>query len=426
VAGALTVALPLLTGCIVGQPRGEGRVLHLRESTTRAGYYLYLPQDYRGSDPSNPPEEPSDPAALSAAAAGNGSAPSAARKGDTARPLVMTFHGMKPFDTAGAQIREWQQEADRYGFVVCAPSLRVPATTSPVPLDRVTAALRRDEAAILAIMDELGRTTDVDMNSVLATSWSYGGYVAHYMVNRHPERFSCLAVKQSNFNADILDDANVPRYRDMPVAVFYTENDFAICRRESQQAGNWYAQRGFDVTFARFAYRGHERTPGPAGTFFARWCGAVAKSPPWEVAFLQVLEPTPLGAAPASSTVLPRLRGAADSALARQGAVPAADAYGATLAAAGDGPLIRIRLSRTIDVAPVLLTYQVSIDPSVAESASVLWMIDAEPVSNGVSGQKVLTAPGDHVVSVLVTDRDGAEYRASEVVTVLERLQEGG
>ncbi len=399
------LVLPVGSGCIVSQPRGAGRVLHLSEASTGAGYYLYLPADYRGSDPAHPP--------------------ATTRATGAKRPLVVTFHGMKPFDTAKSQIREWQQEADRYGFVVCAPQLRAPDITKPPPLDRVTSSLRRDEAVTLAIMDEIVRTTDVNPAAVLATSWSYGGYIAHYMVNRHPDRFSCLAVKQSNFNADLLDEVNVAKYRDMPIAVFYTENDLGICRRESMAAGNWYAQRGFDITFARFASHGHVRTPGPAGAFFARVCGVPAKSPPFEVAYLQVLSSDVLAARATTTTVGAPPRGPGRVPAAGRSSTGSLPGDAAGTAADRDSP-VRIRVSRTIDVAPLLLTYQVHIDDRIAEGASVVWLIGAEPVSSGISGQKLLTEAGDHVLSVVVTDRTGVEHRASEVVTVLERLKAGG
>lgn len=431
-AGAVGTAC--VAGCAVGQPPGKGKVQHLKEPTAGAGYYLYRPEGYETRD----------------------------RQADHRYPLVMTFHGMKPFDSAGAQIREWQQEADRYGYVVCAPQLSVPTTTSPLPLDRVTSALKRDEQAILAIMDEIGRTVDVDRAAVLATSWSYGGYVAHYMANRHPERFTCLAVKQSNFNADILDESQVPRYRETPVAVFYTQNDFAICQRESQAAGAWYARRGFDVTFAEFGYLGHERTPGPAAAFFARTCGAKPKSPPWEIAFLQVTDPVTLdrvrsapanlegktaGSVPADRLVhgMPPPVVGASSATGRQtdggahdrgpthtngsddeGAAGVGGRSDASPGSSGrrsdPASLVRIRLNKLIDVSPVLVTYRAIVPESIHEGAAYMWILDGEPISSAVDGQKLISPPGDHKLEVLITDSAGRTYRASETVTVLERL----
>lgn len=249
--------------------------MQLREGSTNSSYWLYLPEGYGEKR-------------------GDG--------GVEKYPLVMTFHGMKPFDDQNRQIREWQQEADRYGFVVVAPSLNVPALFSPLPLDDPEhSALRKDEQNILSIMDEVYRTVDVDPNRVLATCWSYGGYVAHFMMNRHPERFSTLVVKQSNFNASLLDASRVPEYRDHKVAVYFTENDFKICRTESQAAAKWYAANGFDLTYAVFQEKGHERTPSVAAEFFARQLGITAKTPPEELSQLQVKIINVPGAKPRTS-----------------------------------------------------------------------------------------------------------------------------
>jgi len=101
-----------LFGCVVGQPPGNGQLLYLTEAKTGNGYYLYLPEDYVRSE--------------------------GLRSPDKKWPIVVSFHGMRPFDSAGAQIREWQQEADRYGFVVIAPDTRISDLLGELPLDRVS------------------------------------------------------------------------------------------------------------------------------------------------------------------------------------------------------------------------------------------------------------------------------------------------
>ncbi|MCB9849661.1 MAG: dienelactone hydrolase family protein [Phycisphaerales bacterium] len=262
--GLLCVVGLLASGCIVGQPPGKGQVMHLTEPTTHGKYFLYLPEGYEEEN----------------------SATSSKRW-----PVVVTFHGMRPFDDYGSQIREWQQEADRYGYVVIAPKtltsdlLRQIAKIRPT---KINAAIRRDEEVTLAALDDVSRRVNIDPTKVLSTSWSSGGYLAHYMINHHPERFTCIAPRQSNFSSEILDENQVPKYRDTKVGIFYTENDFAICRRESQEAAKWYAHNGFDVTFAVFRDLGHERRPSVAADFFARQIGATAKTPPTELARMQV------------------------------------------------------------------------------------------------------------------------------------------
>ena len=437
---ALGLATAFGSGCAVGQRPGAGKCVRLREATTRAAYWLYLPVGY--DDPPGPGET------------------------RPKRPLVMTFHGMKPFDNDNRQIREWQQEADRYGFVVCAPELHVADLFGPLPLRNPNnASLKRDERAAIAIMDELYRTVDIDPNQVLATSWSYGGYVAHYMANRYPERFSCIVAKQSNFDEELLDAGNVPRYRDHKVAVFYTENDFAICKAESRKAVEWYARHGFDLTHAVFEKKGHERTPGVAAEFFARTCGLRAKTPPLELAQMQVvhvnysdsagptLAPDTRSAVRPQSSAMgnagPPVEMAAaespftDGARERAGlgtgqlpgttrpfrdqqGVPGSDVEAALRGGAyprstGTGRVVQIRLSSTIGVAPLLISYSAAMPQSILRGASVLWTDNGEPISNGLNGQRVFNDPGEHTLGVLVTGRDGKEYRSARVISVLER-----
>jgi dienelactone hydrolase len=446
------------SGCAVYQPAGSGTTLHKTEPTTNGGYYLYLPVDYEKDV-------------------------EAGRR----LPLVVSFHGMKPFDSAGGQIREWQQEADRYGYVVCAPELTTPDVFSPLPLDRVTPSLERDEQRTLAILDEIARTTNIDPNHVLSTSWSYGGYLAHYMMNRHPERFSCLAVRQSNFNENILDPTQTSKYRNRKVGVFYTENDLAICRRESTAAAKWYNQHGFDVGFRVFQDLGHERRPSMAASFFAGTCDATPKTAPTELSRLKVKEvaipgtslsstgiapsevnsvpppPRDSGRTVASSPILfdqsrvsrasrntqaapvrlerasppdyladatPRVSpGSLESrpvAVTPRVSTPVRERSAPAPVlppASADESLIRIRLSSTIGISPLLVSYSVSVPPSKRNGAYYLWMEDGEPISNGMNGQKFLLEPGAHEIAVLVTTESGEQFRASQVVTVLERAK---
>ncbi len=463
-----------LFGCVVGQPPGNGQLLYLTEAKTGNGYYLYLPEDYVQSEGVRPPGKK--------------------------WPIVVSFHGMRPFDSAGAQVREWQQEADRYGFVILAPDTRISDLLGELPLNRVSPSLKRDEEGVLAILDELYEKLDVDPNHVLTTSWSMGGYLAHYMINRHPDRFSCLAVRQSNFSADILDTDQVPKYRDSKVAIFYTQNDFGIVRRESQQAIAWYAQHGFDTTSGIVEGMGHERTPQTAAAFFAKTCGAEAKTPPMELSRIR-LTPVPAARIASAAETLRKnthvqrppqqsahsgtgnaTRALPSSTPSRQLAEARTPNLKARPAAARNRPSsatpernnrntpalkktpvmtrstlnrpiparplrvqkptptpkrttrsdpkrkvadlqpLGIRLSAHIGISPMPMSYTVQIPPAMRKGADILWIDNGEPMSRGISGQKILIEPGQHKVEVLVVTKDNREYRASKTVTVLERL----
>ena len=236
---ALTIAilLSLLSGCAVTQPRGLGTERHLRSDGEPYVYWLYMPPD----------REPGEKL-----------------------PIVVSLHGLKPFDSAKSQCREWQQQADSHRFAVVAPELRSPNLLSPMPLDKVTRDLERDGRAVAGILASLSRRDWFDPDAVMITSWSYGGYIAHWVANRYPKLFTCLAVRQSNFNDSILDPSKLHEYRYREIGIFSTSNDFKMCRSESKRAAEWYARRGFDVTFSTIDGRGHDRTPGPAASFFSR------------------------------------------------------------------------------------------------------------------------------------------------------------
>jgi dienelactone hydrolase len=466
----------LLAGCAVGQAPGRGRVLHLQEPQTSGRYWLYLPDGYPTT-----------------ATAERSAAPQARKW-----PLVVTFHGMKPWDDSNRQIREWQQEADRYGLVVCAPDLDTCSSFSEYPIRHVGTALQRDEKLTINILDDLARTTDIDPNAVLSTSWSMGGYLAHYMANHHPDRFSCVAVRQSNFSSEILDTSKVPQYRDHKIAIYWTQNDFAACKRESQEGARWYNQHGFDVTFAEFAGRGHERIPSAAANFFAKTCGCAPRSPPMELAQLQVTEmpivasampapsrsggqapSAPAAPAPSAGTAgtasvkasdesarpLDRSPGAAPRPSAKQPLpasaasvmfqptptqpqptpiyskpVPDTASRSAPTRSASTGarggsaaavrstsvetPSVMVRVNTLIGISPLLVSFSAEMPENLRQGSNYLWMDNGEPVANGREplGQKYLTSTGDHHIEVLVTAADGKEYRAGQIVTVLERM----
>lgn len=432
-AGA--AALILTAGCAVPQPRGEGTLQRVVESTTGRPYYLYLPKDYVEADE--------------------------AKRAKRRWPLVVTFHGMKPYDGARAQALEWEQEADRYGFIVVAPVLKAFVFLfGEFPLRTINPAFKSDELATLAVLDHVLETTPADPGNVLSTSWSSGGYLAHYMLNRHPDRFTCLAVRQSNYSGSVLDPTAVSRSLYHPVLVLSTQNDFAVCKKESREAIEWYETHGYkNLAWVYINRLGHERTPDTAADFFARVCGVKPNRPPAALVRRQAIDGNPTGLAllrgkmeqlrrppgtrdtPVGSSsadpgrpTQPRRTIRAASRADRNLAVAASEAHATPPVQSKprreqrEKPLHRtsspigIRVSSAIGFEPLLLVYSADCPSDWHRTADFYWTLDGKTIGHGINGQRTITEPGDHTLELLVITNNGAEHRTSRRIRVVRRV----
>ena len=429
---ATGVLLLSASGCVVPQPRGQGYRERLVEPTTGRGYWLYLPQEYIKLD---------EPA-----------------RQQRRWPLVVTFHGMKPFDRASAQAREWEQEADRYGFIVIAPELRAPDVLRQFPVRQIAPSFKSDEEASLAIVDRVCATTHADPSHVLSTSWSSGGYLAHYMFNRYPERFTCLAVRQSNFAGCILDPQQTARSRENPLLILTTQNDFGGVKRETAKAIEWYRQHGYSkLAWVEMKNLGHERTPDMAAAFFAAVAGVEPNQPPTVLARRQAIAGNPRGLAllagsangtaakpvqappprpvarPAPQPTNPRAtvlkaRTNPPPSVSHPAARPVVTPTGQATAPPAERPRARIsiRVSTAIGTEPLTLAFSAECPADWLRSADFLWTLDGNPVCSGVNGQKTITQPGEHTLGLLVVTRDGREHRAFRLIRVLPNIRSAG
>jgi poly(3-hydroxybutyrate) depolymerase len=432
VAGVIILAGVLCSGCAVPQRKGAGTLKRIVEPTTKRGYWLYLPKDYVAAD----------------------------QEGRRSRrwPTVVTFHGMKPFDSAHPQACEWEQEADRYGYIVIAPELRAFHVLGEFPLKTVNHDFESDEVATLAILDHLFQSTRADPSNVLATSWSSGGYMAHYMLNRHPDRFTCLAVRQSNFSHVVLDPDMTKRSQYHPILIINTQNDFAVCKRESQEAVQWYDTHGYKNDYwVHIKDKGHERTPDLAAEFFARVAGVQPNSPPEVLVQRQAIEGNEEGVAflsgkmasfqspPAPRVAMgenvrprpetpprntgfnlqtsgPLVERLPPETASADGRTPRSKRTAAVPRRTITRSPLKIRVSSAIGIDPLHLGFSAECPASWRDTADFLWTLNGKPIGNGVNGQKTLAEAGEHTLGVLAVTARGETYHATRTIRVLPRL----
>lgn len=195
--------------------------------------------------------------------------------------MVVTFHGMKPFDTPAAQAREWQSTADRYGFIVLAPELFNSDLFMQYPLRSINEGVIEDEKNVISILNYLLARLSVDKKHIFLTCWSSGGYLMHYIANNNPYLFSAICSKGACFSEELLnvDNAYIMKDRGVPVMITWGQNDMLNIQVESQRAVDWYKRLGFNVTKEVVEGKGHERFPEVAAKFFAKYTGITSRKP---------------------------------------------------------------------------------------------------------------------------------------------------
>ncbi len=379
-----------LVGCEVPAYQGQGMLTRIVEPKTQRGYWRYLPKDYVDATD--------------------------AELKQRRWPTVVSFHGMKPFDNSVWQAREWAVEADRYGFVVVSPELGAADLMQEFPLQTRHPEFKKDEEVTLAVLDHLFATTQADPSNVLATGWSSGGYMAHYMFNRYPSIFNALSPRQSNFSWEVLDLARVSESRDHPILIINTENDFASCREESAEAVQWYDRYGYrNMGWVLIRRLGHQRTPDLSADFFARITGVKANSPPRVLADRQAIDGNAAGLAILSGGFVPEARR------------PQRDRVADRETRYDDGVVnerVGIRVSSAIGIEPLRLSYSAAAPRSWLDTASFLWILNGEPIGSEVNGQRTLTEPGEHTLELIVVTVDNVEHHVSRKVRVLPQIRD--
>ncbi len=212
-----------------------GKVNGQKEATTGCTYHLYIPTTYNPKHP---------------------------------YPLIVTGHGMFPWDEAAGQRDRWVDVAERYGLIIAAPDCDSATALLGIPTDRPAPELVRDEKAVVGIVKELESRYNINRDAIATSGWSAGAYMAHFVGMRHPEIFRCIISRCGNFNDHLVTDEEALRARHMHVYCFFGESDWPGFAAQSRDANFWYTFRGFHNFVIKAMPGGHDPNQIEAARYF--------------------------------------------------------------------------------------------------------------------------------------------------------------
>ena len=190
-------------------------------------------------------------------------------------PLVIACHGTRPYDKAYAQIREWAHFAEYNHIIVAAPELVASRGDFPPPADKQIALQKKDEAAILGIVEEIKRRYRIEESQVFLTGWSAGAYPLMYTGLHNPDVFRAMFVRQGTFDAEYLPFSEDELNPWQVTKVAYGASDFL--RDQSIEMIEWLQERNMFVQRQELP-GGHRRIdPDQTWKFFSE----VIKERPW-------------------------------------------------------------------------------------------------------------------------------------------------
>jgi poly(3-hydroxybutyrate) depolymerase len=243
---ALT-AVVAVSGCAVTQPQGTPVPQRLEtEPVTGRQYYIYVPSTYRKDQPC---------------------------------PLIVTCHGTPPYDIAEHHIREWKMLGEQNRCIVVAPVL---TATDGIFGDGPIVGMLEDERYIMSLISSLGHQYNIDLNNIMITGFSGGGFPMYFVGLRHPDLFSTVVARNCNFSEPNLAGWFPPDSTLLHVMVYYGETDPGVIQNQSQNALRFLRSSGFNVESTVIPGVGHERHPEYAMEFFRKHWRQARPSLPME------------------------------------------------------------------------------------------------------------------------------------------------
>jgi poly(3-hydroxybutyrate) depolymerase len=185
---------------------------------------------------------------------------------DRTWPIIVTLHGSFGWDHSERQIREWQYYAEKYGFIVVAPSLG--SAEGAVPTVRWDSKLKKDETNVLAILDEVIYAYNGDLKAVMLSGFSAGGYPMYYIGLRNPERFNMLISRGGNSSLKIFENIELSdAARKLPMMIYWGKDD-VFTKNAGLRAFEWLRKNGVATAEMNKVEGGHLRRPETAYMFW--------------------------------------------------------------------------------------------------------------------------------------------------------------
>ncbi len=200
---------------------------------TGRAFYLYVPSTYRHDKPT---------------------------------PLIVTCHGTPPFDIADHHIREWKWYGEKNGCIIVAPTL---VATDGLIGNGPIVGMLANERYIMSILSLLSYRYNIDRANIMITGFSGGGFPTYWVGLRHPDVFSVIVARNSNFSQVNVENWFPQKQNpNTSVMVYYGQNDPPTIKAQSKWAIRFLKSKGFDVTKAVIPGSGHARHPEVAMNFF--------------------------------------------------------------------------------------------------------------------------------------------------------------
>jgi len=238
IATILFLFTSVLAGCAVTQEQNVPNPAPLiKEPITGRTYKLYVSSRYNRSRPA---------------------------------PVIISLHGTAPWDTADRQAMEWKKIAEDQGAILVCPTLLSSGGMFPPGDTQLHKLLLQDELFLLTILGQLHFKFNIDRRNIFLTSWSGGGFPLWFIGLRHPDIFSAICARQSNFRRSTVDGWYPDAARQMPVLIFYGSSDLAPIVNQSKNAYGYLTEKGFQSVTITTTPGGHVRHPEIAIEFFLR------------------------------------------------------------------------------------------------------------------------------------------------------------